>query len=482
LFDIGFLNTELQRSGSPRLINETLDTLALADALIPDIRRLSLIEVSRHLGVQQSQEHRAVADAEATLGVLSKLRERAFLAGDGSLDRLMSLAASKRRRKTAHRKVSRGRSVLDVSHLEGIPQAPGVYIMRDVDDRVIYIGKAKNLRKRVSSYYSQPLGYTRKMDGLLESIDRIETEVTGSELEALVLESQLIRRYRPRFNSQQRNAEQYVYIRVDISNPWPTVTLAKDRGEDAAEYFGPYKSARHARDAVRLINDVLPLRTCRRSFRDVRSFGSPCIELSLKRCLGPCVGMADPDQYKGLVADVRAFLAGDKERLLPALHERLERAATLQDFERAGKLRDQIRRLDRISLEQAHINVLADAGHLLIVLPGLRANSRQVWHLYRGVRWATYDVAGGESEDALAARLERSRARAEFRGESVVMTHHTVDEASITSRWVRKYSTADAVVQWQSGISVGELAGRLLAVTPLDPDVLDDDDEEGDDH
>jgi excinuclease UvrABC nuclease subunit len=190
--------------------------------------------------------------------------------------------------------------------------------------------------------------------------------------------------------------------------------------------------------------------------------------------------MADPDQYKGLVADVRAFLAGDKERLLPALHERLERAATLQDFERAGKLRDQIRRLDRISLEQAHINVLADAGHLLIVLPGLRANSRQVWHLYRGVRWATYDVAVGEAVEALAARLERSRARAEVSGQSVVMTHHTVDEASITSRWVRKYSTADAVVQWQPGITAEELAGRLLAVAPLDPDVLDDDDEEGD--
>ncbi len=274
----------------PRVVNQSLDTLALADAMIPDLRRLSLTEVARHLEIRQSEAHRALADAEATLAVLSKLRAIAEKDGDATLETLTSLAAARRTRRPRNRSVSRGRSVLDVSHIDGVPQEPGVYIMRDNGSRVIYVGKAKNLRKRLGSYYSQPLGYTRKMDGLLESIDRIDIETTGSELEALVLESQLIRRYRPRFNSQQRNVEQYVFIRVDTPNRWPTVTLAKDFQADGARYFGPFKSARHARDAVRLINDILPLRTCKRSFRNSRSLGSPCIELSLKRCLGPVSG------------------------------------------------------------------------------------------------------------------------------------------------------------------------------------------------
>ena len=477
-FDIGFLNAELVRCGLPKLINQSLDTLALADALIPDIRRLSLTEVARHLGVQRSEAHRAAADAEATLRVLGKLRVVAEEQGDATLETLTSLAASRRTRRPRNRSVSRGRSILDASHLDGVPQLPGVYIMRDNGDRVIYVGKAKNLRKRLSSYYSQPLGYTRKMDGLLESIDHIDIETTGSELEALVLESQLIRRYRPRFNSQQRNAEQYVYIRVDTANRWPTVTLSKDHRLDGARYFGPFRSSRHARDAVRLINDLLPLRTCRRSFRTSRSLGSPCIELSLRRCLGPCVGQADPDEYRGLVNEVLEFLGGDEERLLPILHGRLESAAADQDFERAGKLRDQIKRLGRVSLEQAHLDVVAKAGELIIVLPGGDPRGRQIWHLVSGVRWASFDVEPECGIDDIADRLERSRDRAGLAASSLAMTHHTVDEASIISRWVRKYGQSDAIIHWERAVDPTSIAKVALEVTPLDTDSFDIEEEE----
>ena len=469
-FDIGFLNAELHRCSLPRLINPTLDTLALADAMLPDLRRLSLTEVARHLGVGQSKAHRAAADAETTLSVLSKLRDVAADQGDASLDTLASLAGAKRRRKRAARNVSRGRSVLDRSHLDGMPNAPGVYIMRDNGGRVIYVGKAKDLRKRVSSYYSQPLGYTRKMDGLLESIERIEFEVTGSELEALVVESQLIRRYRPRFNSQQRNVEQYVFIRVDTSNPWPTVTTARDRSEDGAAYFGPFKSARHARDAVRLVNDVLPLRTCRRSFRTARSLGSPCIELSLRRCLGPCVGAANPDVYRGFVSEVLEFLNGDTDRLLPVLQQRLESAASNQDFERAKKLRDQIQRLNRLTFEQAHIDVVAKAGDLLIVLPSKIARCRQVWHLVNGVRWASHEIADDADPSSVADRLERSRQRSRNPRSPVVMNHHTVDEASLISRWVRNYGERDAIVRWNPDTTAETIAKIVMSVRPLDPD------------
>src|SRR5690606_31405774 len=168
-------------------------------------------------------------DADLAARVALMLFRIAAEHGDGSLDQLK--ASSRLPEVKPRDGIGRGRALLDADHLKSLPSKPGCYLMLDANRRVIYVGKAKSLRDRVSSYYSQPLGYTRKMDGLLESISTIEVEVTGSELEALVLESQLIRRYRPRFNSQQRNAEQYVYIRVDSRNPWPTVTLAKDRGD-----------------------------------------------------------------------------------------------------------------------------------------------------------------------------------------------------------------------------------------------------------
>jgi DNA polymerase III epsilon subunit family exonuclease len=479
-FDLGFLNAELRRCGLPTLVNQTLDTLALADALVPDLRRLALADVSRELGVEHATAHRASADAAAALGVLTALRGIASVRGDSSFATLSHLAAARRALRWSHRKVSRGRSILDASHRDGLPQAPGVYIMRDRDERVIYVGKAKNLRKRVSSYYSQPLGYTRKMDGLLESIETIEVETTGSELEALVLESQLIRRYRPRFNSQQRNVEQYVFIKVDTLNPWPTVTLSKDRHDDDARYFGPFKGERHAREAVHLINDVLPLRTCRRSFKDSRSLGSPCIELSLHRCLGPCIGKAEPDEYAGFVKEVIAFLNGDKSRLLPLLHARLERAADVQDFERAGKLRDQIRRLERLTLEQAHLDIVAKAGHLLIVLPGRNATPRHVWYLVNGVRWAALDVPDGECVETLAERLGSVRIRSERSRSMLAMSHHTVDEASIIARWVRKYTPASGVIEWEPGVAPREIAELVLAAEPLNPDEGSPDREEGD--
>src|SRR5690606_29011153 len=128
----------------------------------------------------------------------------------------------------------------------------------------VYVGKAKNLRDRVSSYYSQPIGYTRKMDGLIEAVKQIDHVVVGTELEALLLESQLIRRLQPRYNTALKRTEHYPYIKVDVTNPWPRVMVAKGIKDDGARYYGPYRSANSARKTVDVINQVLPLRTCTR--------------------------------------------------------------------------------------------------------------------------------------------------------------------------------------------------------------------------
>ena len=463
-FDLGFLNAEFARCGLPRLVNTALDTLPLADELLPGARRLGLQDVVRELGLTPGRAHRALADAEMTLSVYQSLLGKVVERGWETIEDLLQVTTRARRRRSPGRPVGRGRSLLDASHLTEIPHAPGVYIMRDANDRVIYIGKAKDLRKRVGSYYSQPLGYTRKMDGLLESLAGIETTVVGTELEALMLESQLIRRYRPRFNTVQRNAEQYAYIKVDVANLWPTVTMAKDRSDDGARYFGPFRSSGKARDAVQLINDTLPIRTCKRSFKDKRSLGSPCIELSLKHCCGPCVGVADSEEYRRHINLVLKFLDGDGDALLPLLHGRLEGTVASLDFEKAAQLRDQISKVTNLVLEQARINQAASYGHALLVLPGPEPPAREIMYLVHGRRWAQFTVDASRSTSDVSAALETSRSRAEGALGVHYPDHHSIDETALLARWIQRSPDHQALIPWERDSAVEEIIMSALRV------------------
>ena len=462
-FDLSFINTELMRCGLPRLVNTPIDTLTLTSQLVSEARRLNLADVARVMGIDSRQSHRAMPDAETTLEVFRLLLMRAREQGLSTLDDLLRTSASARPSSRVRKPAGRASSILDRSHLSAIPHAPGVYIMRDKEESVLYVGKAKDLRKRVASYYSQPLGYTRKMDGLLETMARIQVEVVGSELEALILESQLIRRYRPRYNTVQRNAEQYVYVKVDISNPWPRVTTCRDRANDGALYFGPFKSSSRARDAVELVNDVLPLRTCRRSFADKRSYGSPCLELELRRCLGPCVGRADPEIYRGFVRDVVAFFEGDTTRMISRLHAKLHDTVTTLDFERAARLRDRIRQVERLANEQHLLDGAGRYQHALLVLPSPKPDMREVWYLLKGRRWAQLTVADSDRPERLAQRLAPISERARQAAATFVPDHHAVDELSILARWMRRTPAHPALIALDDR-ELHEAARMVLAV------------------
>lgn len=468
-FDVAFLNAELARSGLPSLVNTSVDTLLLANRYASESRRLSLSDVARAIGVPLQGSHRALADAETTLEVFRILLVRAREQGIESMDDLLRVCSVSKPARPARTAVGRGRAILDRDHLKPIPHSPGVYIMRDADDRVLYVGKAKDLRKRVASYYSQPLGYTRKMDGLLETLAHIEVEVVGSELEALMLESQLIRRYRPRFNTVQRNAEQYVYVRIDISNRWPRVVLSRDRADDGALYFGPFRSSSRAKEAVAIVNDILPLRTCRRSFADSRSYGSPCLELSLKRCLGPCMGQADPDEYRGLVHDVIAYFEGEPVRLIDHLHRKLEQTVATLDFERAVRVRDQIKRIEALSLEQQRLDGARRYTHALLVLPSAAPASREVWYLLMGQRWAQLTVADSSSAESLVPRLAVVHRRAVTGKSSLAPGHHSVDEMSILSRWMRKTPEHPALIPLGNDVDFICIARKVLALDLATP-------------
>ena len=434
-FDLGFLDAELRRAGRQALANDRIDTVGLAVKLMPGFRKPSLQRVANQLGLKGRDKHRADIDAELCGQVAIRLIERAQGLGVPNIDIVKAIANSAVVRPKDG--LGRSRAALDRAMLADIPRRPGVYLMIDRYEHIIYVGKAKNLRERVSSYFAQPVGQTRKMDGLVEHLARIETVVVGSELEALLLESQLIRRYQPRYNTALRASERYPYIRIDLANPWPRMTVVRDRKDDGARYFGPYRNTSGARRTVEFLNDVLPLRTCSRTFRDAKSYGSPCIQLDLHKCLGPCTGKVPPAEYRSLANDVVTFLEGDESVLFDRLQAGLVAAADRLDFERAAKIRNSIASAHQVVEVQRQMNDATIHHTLLVVQPSAAGDDAiEIIVVCEGRRWAQVTASPRDPSDA-THRLARAWGR--YRQHGVPpLDNSAVDETAILNRWIHQ--------------------------------------------
>jgi excinuclease UvrABC nuclease subunit len=275
------------------------------------------------------------------------------------------------------------------------------------------------------------------MDGLLESIASIEVRVVGSELEALMLESQLIKRYQPKYNKVMRSHEQYPYIKVDLASPWPRILLAPEWKNDGARYFGPYRNRGASRQVVDLLNKHFQLRTCTRSFKTARSYGSPCLKLSLKQCLGPCAGKADRELYTQRVRECVRFLEGDDTLLLQRIWEQLEAAATGGDFELARRLRRDIQTLQSISGVHRAIQEMERRPTLLLALPTQNPDRLELCLVVGGRIWSRSSIGRRESIDRIRERLAVSFERWEQSGRLQVDAA-TLDEAFILDRWLNK--------------------------------------------
>jgi DNA polymerase III epsilon subunit family exonuclease len=463
-FDLRFLNAELKRAGRQTLINDRIDTMALAMRFLPQVRRPTLESIARALGLSPRKLHRALDDANLAAQCALLLLQHAGEHGLGSFDELARASAGARSR--PREGIGRGRAVLDTGHLQGMPRSPGVYMMRDSTERVIYVGKAKNLRERVSSYYAQPLGYTRKMDGLLESIARIDTVETGTELEALILEAQLIRRHQPRYNSALRAHEHYPYIRVTTSSPWPRICLAAKPQKNGDQFFGPYRNRVAAKRAVELLNALLPLRTCPRTFKNARSYGSPCLRLDLHQCLGPCVGHADRGAYLEALRIATRFLEGDDLILLEQIYHQLEEAADRQDFERARELRNGIRTLQSIAGASRRLRGRQVTERKVLILPAHDGRYLRVAIVAGGRIWASISADRESPAEELAERLRLSWQRLEVAGNPVI-DQTTLDDTLILTRWLERHEGHPCLrlLEGEETIDWEQIAGDALAMS-----------------
>ena len=234
--------------------------------------------------------------------------------------------------------------------LKEIPTSPGVYLHKDAAGKVIYVGKAKNLRSRVRSYFrARP--FDRKTDALVENISDLEFIVTDNEVEALILEATLVKQHKPRYNIKLQDDKSYPHLKLTVNEPFPKVVITRRIQRDGALYFGPFLPAALARRTIDVINRTFQLRTC-----DIEIDGKaprPCLEYHIKRCLGPCVkGLCTPEQYQEAVRDVRLLLEGRNKELADTLEERMMEASEETRYELAAKYRDLRKTVIRLSDQQ----------------------------------------------------------------------------------------------------------------------------------
>jgi excinuclease ABC subunit C len=230
---------------------------------------------------------------------------------------------------------------------EGLPSSPGVYLFRTAAGRVLYVGKAQNLRSRVRSYLGGGDGRPR-IPLLVERAEDVDVVVTTSVKDALLLENELIKRHKPPFNVRLRDDKQYLALRLDPRESWPRLTQVRRFRKDGAWYFGPYTSSIAMRGSLSNLRRIFPLRSCREAvFRDYARRGRPCIEFEMKRCLGPCCGLVTPEAYAELVRGTALFLRGRSSELAEQLRGRMAAAAGDERFEDAARLRNQIQAVER---------------------------------------------------------------------------------------------------------------------------------------
>ena len=236
--------------------------------------------------------------------------------------------------------------------LKKLPKKPGVYIMRDDKDVILYVGKAINLHNRVRSYFRENIGRGPAIDQMVSLIARFEYIVTDSELEALVLENNLIKENSPKYNTLLKDDKTYPYIKVTVGEDYPRILFSRTMKKDKSRYFGPYTSAAAVKDTIELLNKLYQLRTCNRVLpRDI-GIERPCLNYHIKQCMAPCQGYVSKEEYRQQVAGALEFLNGNYSPILKDLEEKMNKAAEAMEFEDAARYRDLLSSVRQVSQKQ----------------------------------------------------------------------------------------------------------------------------------
>jgi DNA polymerase-3 subunit epsilon len=436
-FDLRFLQANLERHGYARLANRTVCTARLARRVLPrdEVPNVRLATLASYLRASTVPCHRALTDAKATVDVLHALLERAGSFGVLALEDLLDFP-----------KASSQAAFVKVGLARDLPRTPGVYRFRDARGQVLYVGKAKDLRARVRSYFS---GDSRaKVADLLRELASIDVVPCATDFEASVREVRLIQHHRPRYNRRSREPERYCYLKLTRER-WPRLSVVRRVLGDGAHYLGPFWSA-HAAEQVKLaIEDTVPLRRCTATIGARTRFGA-CALLELRRCLGPCTGQADPEVYARLVATVAGAIDGDPGPLLDPLKAKMARYSDERRYEQAALVRDRLEALTRALAETRRAATVCAVDELVVAR--VHPRGREVTVLRNGQLAGVVIVPADAAPGSLDGSLDAGRLPLELDalpGEPALerfagpAPRHLADEVRLVSSWL--HGVADEV-------------------------------------
>lgn len=322
--------------------------------------------------------------------------------------------------------------------LDNLPRQPGVYLFKDRQGDIIYIGKAAVLADRVRSYFQNGGELTPKTRVLASQVVDLETLVTHSEFEALILESNLIKRHRPRFNVVLRDDKQYPYLRLPIHDDFPRLSIVRRVKQDKALYFGPYVPTGAMRDTLKVIRKVFPLATCNIEIDGTAE--RACLEFEIKRCMAPCTGNQTKDAYHQIVKQVRWFLEGRDKELLESLRSSMQKAAEREEFEEAARLRDQMGNIERMLEKQRVAQIGALDQDILGLARAGGAVDVQILFVRGGLLIGRRDFFWSDAHDVTDEELVRSTLE-QFYAKSVVPPKEVLlpvefEDQPLVQRWL----------------------------------------------
>ena len=335
--------------------------------------------------------------------------------------------------------------MMDISdHLKGIldtlPSKPGCYLMKNAEETIIYVGKAISLKNRVRSYFHADTGHDHKTRRLVREISDIEWILVGSELEALILEMNLIKKHRPKYNIRLKDDKRYPYIKIHWNDPFPKVTVTRLMQDDGARYFGPYTSAWAVYQTLDVLRRVFPYLTCDRVItgQDKRA----CLYYDIKLCLAPCIGVVNQVQYRQMISDLQEFLNGHSEPIIERVQQEMEKAAEEMRFEKAAALRDQLKAMQSI-VERQKVVFASDYKDSDVIAMARAENEAcvQIFFIRGGkligreyfVLEGTEDTADNE---VMAEFIKQFYTEAAVIPQQVLLPGE-VEEAQIIGQWLR---------------------------------------------
>ena len=334
----------------------------------------------------------------------------------------------------------------DFEHrLRVTPQKPGVYLMKDTQDNVIYVGKASVLRNRLRSYFGSSHGLANKVRRMVNQVADFEFIVTDTEAEALILENTLIKRYKPYYNARLKDDKTYPFLKIDLNEEFPRVYITRQVAEDGARYFGPFASAGSVRHTMDLVKKLFPYRSCTKVItgKDPR----PCLEYFIHRCVAPCSGYATREEYAEVIQQVILFMEGHTELVADELREKMRQASADLEFERAAVLRDQVRTIEKVAEEQ-QIKVDTSPGENMVDMDviAMAQSDNEAWVEVFFIRHGKLigrdrflmEGTEGESPGLVLGQFTKQFYQSALAVPPTILLQHELEDEELIRNWLRE--------------------------------------------